>query len=447
MMDTPRNLAVEPRPAAVTITSAESNTLARWISHWGFIIAEFGMVQVVVQALGAAAGLLIVRTLSKQDYALFAIANSMQTTCNLLADVGIGVGVRSIGGRIYKDRYRLGQLLNTALGLRRHFALVSFSLCIPISAWMLSRNGAGLLEIVGLCTAIAFGAIPLLASSIWTSSTQLQGEYRRLQKIDAGNAVLRLALIGVLAFERMNALLAVLVGVVSNWIQAIVLRRWVKDHADPVASTNVGDRRELLRLSVKSLPNAVFFCFQGQVTLLILTVLGNPASIADITALGRLAALLTVFSAVFVNVLAPRFSRCQESTRLPRLYLLFVSGTVLLLLPLVFSAWFLPGPFLWLLGSKYSGLEAECGLVVATSCIAQLSGVLWNLNSGRAWIRIQAPCFIPVILVAQVLAATFLDLRQFHDLLIFNLVTSAAPLPIYALDAYLGLKYRSQPRT
>jgi hypothetical protein len=126
---------------------------------------------------------------------------------------------------------------------------------------------------------------------------------------------------------------------------------------------------------------------------------------------------------------------------------LFVSGTVLLLLPLVFSAWFLPGPFLWLLGSKYSGLEAECGLVVATSCIAQLSGVLWNLNSGRAWIRIQAPCFIPVILVAQVLAATFLDLRQFHDLLIFNLVTSAAPLPIYALDAYLGLKYRSHPRT
>src|SRR5437867_497380 len=164
--------------------------------------------------------------------------------------------------------------------------------------------------------------------------------------IDSGNAALRLALIGVLAIERMNAFLALLVGVIGNWIQAILLRSWARDHSDPAAPVNAVDRRELLHLSAKSLPNAVFFCFQGQVTLLILTLVGSPTGIADVTALGRVAALFAVFSAAFASVLAPRFARCQDPERLRHLYLLLVSAAVLALLPLLFVAWLFPGPFL-----------------------------------------------------------------------------------------------------
>jgi hypothetical protein len=100
---------------------------SRWprIKQWTLRLAEFGFVQGLVQLLTAVAGLMIVRTLSKPEYALFAIANSMQVTGNLLADIGIGIGVRSIGGRVWNDPARFGQLLNTTLGLRRQFAVVS----------------------------------------------------------------------------------------------------------------------------------------------------------------------------------------------------------------------------------------------------------------------------------------------------------------------------------
>src|ERR1041385_5396405 len=83
------------------------------------IVGGFAAVQGVVQAIGFLSGILIVRTLNQGEYAYFTIANTMQGTINLLADIGISVGLVSIGGRVWQDRHRFGQLINTALNFRR----------------------------------------------------------------------------------------------------------------------------------------------------------------------------------------------------------------------------------------------------------------------------------------------------------------------------------------
>src|SRR5207249_124266 len=141
---------------------------------------------------------------SKQDYALYVVANSMLITCNLFADWGMSIGLRSIGGRVCTDRFRFGQLLNTALRLRWSFALLSFPLSLPFAGWMLWQNGADPLQIGGLCFAISAGLIPLLGSSVWGVSPQLHGEYRRIQFLDLSNAALRLLLISVLAIGHLT---------------------------------------------------------------------------------------------------------------------------------------------------------------------------------------------------------------------------------------------------
>jgi hypothetical protein len=418
----------------------------RWVQRrakfrkWAFRVIEFGLFQGMVQVLTAVAGLLILRTLSKQEYALFAVTNSMQTACNLLANLGITMGLASIGGRVYQDPHRFGQLLNTARGLRHRFALVSFPFCLPVAAWMLLRNGAGPWVTIALCLAIVLTVVPVLESSIWQASPLMHGEYRRIQKLDLGSAGLRFSLIGMLALTRMNVILAACVAAVSNWTQTIFLKRWAREKIDTTAPRNAEDRRDMLRLSMKSLPNTLFFCFQGQVTLFILTLFGSTTGIADLTALGRVAALFGVFSVVIANVLGPRFTCCQDARRLPRLYLVLVGGSVLVVLPVLGFAWLLPGPFLWMLGAKYAALGDECIWVVAATCIAQIGVVMWNLNFGKAWIRVQAYVFIPVILLTQAICALCLDLRQFHGVLIFNLATAACTIPIYAIDAFLGLR-------
>jgi len=415
------------------------------IKIWFFRLAEYGAVQVGVQALNAAAGLLIVRYLSKPEYALFAIVNSMQTTANLLADLGIGIGVRAIGGRVWQDQERFGQLLNTSISLRRMFATVSLLVTLPITAWMLWHNGADFPMILVLCAIIVTTIVPMLASTAWGISAQLHGEYRRMQKLDLGNALLRFLAIAGLSLIKLNVVWAALVGTISSWIGMIFLRRWSREKINHTALVNADDKREMIRLSLKSMPNTIFFCFQGQVTLLILTFVGNTTGIADVMALGRIAMLFTIFSVTFNNVLAPRFARCQDTAKLPRLYLLLTSGSVGLLALLSAIVWLVPEPFLWLLGSKYTGLSNELLWVVAASCVGMVGGVMWSLNSSKAWINIQAFGYIPSIILCQISAAFILDLRYFHDVLIFNLVSAFAPLPVLALDAVWGLKKSSHP--
>src|SRR5438034_8165000 len=152
----------------------------RRIKQWSLQLAEFSFIQVLVQLFAASAGLLIVRTMSKHDYALYAIANSMQVTGNLLAELGIGIGVGSIGGRVWNNRQRFSQLINTAVSLRRRFALISLGCTLPLSAWMLLHNGGHWVLTFGLCVTIVAGVVPLLGLSVFNATLRLRSQCGRI---------------------------------------------------------------------------------------------------------------------------------------------------------------------------------------------------------------------------------------------------------------------------
>ena len=410
------------------------------LKHWSATLIRFALVQLLVQLVSAIGGLIVVRALPKPEYALLAIANSMQSAGQALAELGTGIGLRSIGGKLWNQPDRFGQLLRTTLHLRRWFGLVALAVCLPVAAWLLWRNGAPILLAVALCLALVVSLVPLIGSTAWAVSAQLHGEYRRIQKLDLSSAGLRLALIATLSLHVLNALSTVLVGAIANWLQTLTLRKWARTKTTAGVSINIDDRRELLRISLRSLPNTIFFSIQGQITLLILSMVGSPTRIADLTALGRLAILFQVLSVTFTNVLAPGFTRCQEPNRLRHLYPLLLGAMMMALAPLTALAWLWPTPFLWLLGHQYASLQRECGWVVTAGCVGQIGAMMWTLNSSRAWIRFQAPGFIISVLAVQGCAALLLDLRQFHDVLLFNLLTTAAPIPIYAADAIIGIR-------
>ena len=104
--------------------------------YWSKTLSKFVSVQMIVQALGFASGILLVRTLNQQQYAYFTIANTMQGTMELLADSGVSIGLTAIGGKVWQDRYRFGQLINTALQLRIYLLSVAIVAVIPILLWL-----------------------------------------------------------------------------------------------------------------------------------------------------------------------------------------------------------------------------------------------------------------------------------------------------------------------
>src|SRR5439155_21897342 len=85
-----------------------------------------------------------IRMLEDWHWAFFNIANTMQGTLNLLADIGVSVGLVYIGGRVWQDRSRFSQLINSSLYLRRRLAFLAMIAVTPLLYFMLAKNGASL---------------------------------------------------------------------------------------------------------------------------------------------------------------------------------------------------------------------------------------------------------------------------------------------------------------
>ncbi|MFM6347381.1 MAG: polysaccharide biosynthesis protein, partial [Dolichospermum sp.] len=87
--------------------------------YWFKLLSKFVSVQLIVQALGFVSGIILIRSLSKEEYSYLTIANSMQSMMNGLADSGVSIGISEIAGKVWSDKYRFSQLIVSALELRK----------------------------------------------------------------------------------------------------------------------------------------------------------------------------------------------------------------------------------------------------------------------------------------------------------------------------------------
>ncbi len=424
--------------AAAKVDSSVDSTRSKLV-RWTLIVGEYGLVQIAVQLTGAIAGFIIVRSLPKPEYALYAVANSGLSMFNVLADTGISPALRSIGGEVHDDRQCLSELVVTATQLRHAFSAIAFLISFPVMVWMLLSNGATILQTVVLCMATLAACWPLLTATVLKETALLLGNYRKVQVAEFATSAVRLmCVLGMAAW--LTSLLGVAFAGIGNWVQWLIYHRRANEEVDKVAVTNRAYRKRILAISMPMLPNVLFYCFQGQITFVLLTLFGTTTSVADIAALGRLATLLSVFGAVFHSVLAPRFSRCQDTRQLPRMYLGLASIVGLSLLPMVVLAMLFPQVLLWILGDAYAGMERECLLIIVAGCLTQFGGAILWLNFSRAWIRIYGYINVLVILVAQVVSIIAFDVGTVRGVIYLSIVSAIVPLPIYLADAWLGMR-------
>src|SRR3954464_12415478 len=100
-------------PISPPVLSEASAPAIRRALHRVRVVSNFALIQGFVQVIGFLSGILLVRYLDQREYAYFTIANTMQGTLNVLADIGISIGLVSIGGRVRYDRERVGAVFNT----------------------------------------------------------------------------------------------------------------------------------------------------------------------------------------------------------------------------------------------------------------------------------------------------------------------------------------------
>jgi O-antigen/teichoic acid export membrane protein len=424
-------------PISPPALDESSTPLIRRALHRARVVGNFAFVQGVVQLIGFCSGILLVRWLDQREYAYFTIANTMQGTISLLADIGVSVGLVSIGGRVWQDRHRFGELINTGLSLRKRLGAIAIVAVTPILASMLLKNGAPISYTALLIAIVLAGISVELSIGVLAVVPRLRSDISLIQRIDLTGAIIRLCLLLSLTFIFLNAGIAVAVATATLFLQYTLLRRYVGKVVDLGAPQNAQDRREIIRLTKHLAPNAVFYCLQGQITIFLISFFAHRVSaVAEVGALGRLAMIFTVVSNLLANVFVPAFARCHERRKLRWLYAAIAGGVVAFSLAVLFAAEFFPREFLFILGNKYAHLHRELLLMVGGAVAGALTGTFWALNASKAWIT-GAWLYIPLTLVTQIALIPYTDFSSVSGVLIFNLLSS---IPNLLLN--IGLSYR-----
>jgi O-antigen/teichoic acid export membrane protein len=409
----------------------------RWLLR-AKVLTKFLTVQVAVQAMGVASGILLVRALPKTEYAYFTLANSMLATMSILGDSGIGIALSSIGGRVWQDRHRFGQLISTALRLRRYLAGTAAVAVTPILIWLLIRSGAPRFYAVVVTLIVLVGLNYQLLAGLLMIVPRLHSQISRVQRLDALVAASRLVLLSVAWFIFLDAAVAVAVSIVALIAQYLLLKHWAKDSVELHAPINKEDQSTMLGIVKHQAPNAVFYCLQGQLTVWLISIFGNTQNIAEIGALSRLGVVFSIISAVMASIVLPSFARCQSAPELRRRYFLVVGGFLIFGLGLISAAALFPDQVLWILGSKYAHLRSELLLMMIMCAFGALVSAMWSLNSAKAWIK-YSWLYIPATVITQGFLLLVLDMSTVRNVLWFGIISFAPSLLVNAILSSGGL--------
>jgi O-antigen/teichoic acid export membrane protein len=394
------------------------------IVNWGKLISITGSAQIIVQAVGFASGILIIRLLPVHEYALYTLANTILGTIVMLSDGGISAAVMSQGGKVWQDKEKLGTVLVTGLYLRRKFALGSLIIAVPILAYLLLHQGASNLTTALIVVSLIPAFFAALSDSLLEIVPKLHQDIIPLQKNQITVGIARLILTGLSVFIFPWTFVAILAAAIPRIYGNIKLRKIAHGFVDSTKKVDSDVEKDILKVVKRVFPTALYHSFSGQIMIWLLSIYGTTTNLAQIGALGRVIIVLTLFSSIVGHLVIPRFSRYENKRNLLLKRYIQINLLVFLFgMLFLFMTWLFDRQILWVLGSNYNNLEYELFLSVFGGVLSLFAGISFVLAAGRSWI------ISPYIAIGSNLIAIFLGIILFDTsdiigLLWFNIFIS-----------------------
>ncbi|WP_199221069.1 hypothetical protein [Coraliomargarita sinensis] len=355
--------------------------------NWFKLVSLTGSTQLVVQAIGFICGILVVRLLPSSEYAYYTLANTMLGTMTLLADGGIANGVMAQGGKVWKDKMRLGTVLSTGIVLRKKFAVFSLLVATPVLLWLLRTNDASWLMSVMITLSVIPAFISALTGKIIRIGPKLNQDILPLQKITVLQNSGRLFLTAIFVFAFPFAGIAILATGISEVYANYRLRRISHKYADFSQKEDPEVRSKILNTVKRIMPGAVYYSISSQITIWVISIFGSTQALAEVGALTRLGMVLTVFSITFSTLITPRFARFPFAPKILIRYFLGIQlALILLAYAIVTTVWLFPAQVLWILGEGYAGLTSEVVLMSAGYAFGLVGGCMSQLCSSRGYL-------------------------------------------------------------
>jgi len=403
-------------------------------------IAEYLLSQGFAVAGNLLYGLLCIRLLPVEEYAKFVVVFAIQGSLIVLMDIGGSGSLTPLVGERADDL----RLIADYLASSRQLAYGLFAAAFPITIFvypLLVRNRlwswhvvAGMVVIVLVSTWFArvgatYGAVLILRRD--------RRHWYRAQIVSSYGTLALLVVFVV--FHWLNGFAAIVINVSGMvWIAGdyyIRARRLLGCAGKPSKEK----RTAIVQLAMPSVPGVVFYALQGQIAVLLITIFGRTTAVASVGALSRLGQIFGLVTPMNAILVEPYFARLAKH-RLKTAYLLVVAfalacGGAATVLALVF-----PGPFLWVLGSKYSGLRSDVVLVILSGAMGLVGSVIYAMNCSRRFVY--HSFVISQIVITLAVEAIFVwkvDLSTVRAVLLLNIAIGVPALLINFIVGVYGL--------
>lgn len=406
------------------------------IFEWGKLISITGSAQILVQGAALVTGILIIRMLPTKEYAFYTLANTMLGTMTVLADGGISAGVMAQGGKVWQDKEKLGKVLATGLDLRRRFAVLSLMVALPILVYLLWHQQASWLVIALVVLTIIPSFFSALSDSLLEIVPKLHQAIKPLQANQIAVGIFRLLLSSLSIFIFPFTFIALLANGIPRIVGNLRLRKIAFKYADKAQQPDAEVRTEILKTVKRIMPGSIYYCVSGQITIWLISFFGSTEAIAKLGALGRFAMLLTVFTVLFSTLITPRFARLKDDKSFLLKKFISIQIGLFTLCTLICAAVYLfPQPALWLLGSKFQGLELELSISIIASCLSLMSGIFFGLLSSRGWPTHPA-ILIPGNIIFVIAGALLFNVSTLQGALWFNVFINLFPVIAHSCNFY-----------
>jgi O-antigen/teichoic acid export membrane protein len=415
---------------------------------WARKLSKFFVGQGLVQIVSFVSSFALLRWMSVEDYAAFTLAWSIQSLMMAFGDLGIGGSVVPLAGAAGHDPKRLGDLIAAGRELRKRVFPVVVG-CGVLAFWFLGRkHGVALPVVLTMCFLACF-AVWINASTLFYSAPLvLRQQIGYIQIQQNVIAMLRLAAYGIAHLVGyINAALPLLVNTGLQFIQLGILKKKCHEHiCEPTAPaiSIQNARKEIVRFLYPQWPILIFNTFQGQITILVVSLVGTTSALAEIGAVSRLNAIFVSLSAFYGIIVVPYFSRVEPTLATRRAFQVFIVA-VGSLTAVVFVGFHFPRPFVWILGANYNHLESEIGWTLLSFGSAQLAGLMAAIVYARRIVPRLSIAYIAIpVLACQLLGASCFPPVDIRGAILLTLWTNLGSIFGYWV---LYLSYRNKTNT
>ena len=403
-------------------------------------VGGFASAQLVVQVLGFVSGIALVQFMEPTEYGHYTLAVSMMGLASVLLDLGLSTAVLARGGPLHDDPGELGGLLADAFVIQRLLMLLGALVLAPVFGAMFVRQGLAWPEMLVLVAlALGCGAFNV-HNAVSTSLVRLRGDLAMQQRTDVGVNASRALLLVAAGLIWLDARVALVLNLAAAVAVFALLKSYLAKRVGPSPVAAGTHRAALWDFIRRQAPNSIYYCVLGQISVWLVGLFGSVERVAEVGALGRLAALFTVIGAVLGGTLVPYFARASSAREMVSAFAALNGFFALLSAVLVAASLVWPHALLWILGKQYSDLVNELPWMVLASALSAWSTGLYGVGAARGWI-VPSMLMIPLGIATVALAAVVFDMSSVSGVFMMN--SAVALMALLMTACTVGLRLRS----